>query len=218
MREFYEDLVRPGDVVFDVGANVGVYTEVFSQLGAKVVAIEPNRECCKAIRAIRLKKIFVEECAAGREPGTAEFHLCEESTMSTVSQEWIDAVSKSELHKDANWLSTVTVPVKTLDMLAKSYGLPSFIKIDAEGYDDQVLAGMTFRPAALSFEFNRNAMDVAQRCLETPILMDGYLFNYTVGQLFSYRSENWLTGGEVFTMLEHYDLREEYGEVFARRS
>lgn len=218
MREFYSQFVNPGDVVFDVGANVGVYSEVFLQIGGKVVAIEPNSECCRQIRTQRPQGIVVENCAAGSAPGTVEFHLCEESSMSTISSEWIEAVSKSELHKGVKWLSTIRVPVKTLDMLAQSYGQPGFIKIDAEGYDDRVLSGMSFRPAALSFEFNVNSMDVALNCLKAPVLLDGYLFNYTVGQLFSFRSQKWINREEMVALLEQYNLQEEYGDVFARRS
>ena len=42
MRDLYGPYVRRGDLVFDVGAHMGTYTEVFVELGAKVVAVEPN--------------------------------------------------------------------------------------------------------------------------------------------------------------------------------
>lgn len=42
LRKFYSQFLSPGDLVFDIGANVGVYTEVFSSLGSRVVAVEPN--------------------------------------------------------------------------------------------------------------------------------------------------------------------------------
>lgn len=45
LRSFYAQFISPGDLVFDIGANVGSYTEMFLRLGAKVVAAEPNREC-----------------------------------------------------------------------------------------------------------------------------------------------------------------------------
>jgi hypothetical protein len=41
-RDFYRRFIRPGDLVFDVGANVGKRSAVFLDLGATVVAIEPN--------------------------------------------------------------------------------------------------------------------------------------------------------------------------------
>jgi FkbM family methyltransferase len=218
MIQFYAHYIRSGDVVFDVGANIGVYAEVFSRLGATVVAIEPNSACCEKIKLIaRTRKIFVENCAAGETVGTAEFHLCEENTMSTLNEQWADAVRKSELHSQAKWLNRVQVPVKTLDMLADQYGEPSFIKIDAEGYDDRVLSGVSFRPSALSFEFNVNGRDVAVACLKTPVLSQGFVFNYTMGHNFHYQLDSWVTATELADLLRTFDGPEEYGEVFARR-
>src|SRR5689334_4646326 len=42
---FYRQFVGPGDLVFDVGANVGHVTKVFLRAGARVVAIEPQSIC-----------------------------------------------------------------------------------------------------------------------------------------------------------------------------
>lgn len=220
MLGLYSSFIRPGDIVFDIGANVGVYTEVFMRLGATVVAVEPNLECCKTIRrmADSNKRVIVETCAAGAAVGSTTLHICEDTAMSTVSPQWLEAVCKSELHKDVKWLNVIQVPVKTLDVLAKQYGEPTFVKIDSEGFDDQVLVGMSFRPTALSFELNVNALDVALRCLRSRVLRDGYIFNYTVGQAFRYGSKNWLNSEEMRSIIENFNLGEEYGEVFARRS
>ena len=59
--------------------------------------------------------------------------------------------------------------------------IPSFVKIDAEGYDDHVLKGMSFRPRALSFEFNRLLPQAAERCFGTSVLFRGYEFNFSRG-------------------------------------
>ena len=44
-KEFYSEFIKEGDVVFDVGANKGNRTVIFLELGAKVVAVEPQKEC-----------------------------------------------------------------------------------------------------------------------------------------------------------------------------
>jgi FkbM family methyltransferase len=215
MLRFYAQLVQRGDVTFDIGANVGVYTEVLANLGASVVAVEPNVECCREIQELtRGAGVIVENCAAGATAGTAWLHVCEESTMSTLSEDWQQAVSRSELHRETKWLKQVQVPIKTLDMLAYQYGQPNFVKIDTEGYDDRVLGGMSFKPAAVSFEFNRNGIDVALKCLER--LTNSYLFNYTVAQNFRYELDKWLSGEDMTPVLEKFDGPEEYGEVIAR--
>lgn len=220
MLKFYGSSIRPGDIVFDIGANVGTYTEVFSRLGAVVVAVEPNPECCHSIRrnAGTNKRVIVENCAAGASPDVADLHICENSAMSTLSERWLESVSNSELHKHSKWINTIRVSVTTLDELARKYGEPGFVKIDAEGFDDRVLGGMTFRPAALSFEFNLNALDVALRCLDTRVLRDGYLFNYTVGQECRYQSQTWLNRNDMASVIRDSRFDEEYGEVLAKRS
>jgi predicted RNA methylase len=43
--EFYSQFVSSGDLVFDVGANVGNRSKIFSRLGARVIAFEPQPAC-----------------------------------------------------------------------------------------------------------------------------------------------------------------------------
>jgi hypothetical protein len=54
-----------------------------------------------------------------------------------------------------SFTAELEVDVVTLDQLADRYGIPTFVEIHAEGYDDHVLRGMAFRPPALSSEDNR---------------------------------------------------------------
>src|ERR1700677_2231438 len=76
MRIFYSQYIRPGDLVFDVGANVGVYAEIFSELGAEVVAVEPNPYCCRLLqRFAQNRNVRIEPRAAGETPGKIALHL-----------------------------------------------------------------------------------------------------------------------------------------------
>src|SRR5258705_8257584 len=52
MDALYARFVRAGDLAFDIGAHVGDRTGSFRRLGARVVALEPQRLCARAIRAI----------------------------------------------------------------------------------------------------------------------------------------------------------------------
>ena len=56
-----------------------------------------------------------------------------------------------------------------------------FVKIDAKGYDDHVLKGMSFRPRGLCFEYNWLLPEVVERCFETRALSSGYEFNFSPG-------------------------------------
>jgi FkbM family methyltransferase len=217
MRNLYACFVRKGDLVFDVGAHVGRHAEIFTDLGAEVVSIEPNPHCCEQIAHIaNVRNIHVEKCAAGATPGKLKLRICQDSVISTVVDAWYEGAKRSPLHRDAQWLESVEVNVVTLDQLAQRYGTPSFVKIDAEGYDDHVLMGMSFRPRALNFEYNRLLPEAAMRCFETPVLSAGYVFNFSRGLDLKYVSENWMSGKDLCKRLSDFAADEEYGDVFAR--
>ena len=217
MRGFYSSFVRKGDLVFDVGAHVGRHAELFTDLGARVVSIEPNPSCCAQLRRLaKVRDVHVENCAAGDTPGKLKLRICEDSVISTVVEAWYEGARRSPIHQDAQWLESVDVDVVTLDQLAERYGIPTFVKIDAEGYDDHVLKGMSFRPRALSFEYNRLLPQAAECCFETPVLSSGYEFNFSRGLELKYVSENWMSGEELCKRLSDFAAEEEYGDVFAR--
>ena len=46
---FHRALVQEGDLVFDIGANVGDMTALYLELGARVVSVEPQEECLKGL-------------------------------------------------------------------------------------------------------------------------------------------------------------------------
>ena len=49
-KEFYSYFINAGDVVFDIGANIGNRTQIFSELGARVVAVEPQSKCVTILK------------------------------------------------------------------------------------------------------------------------------------------------------------------------
>jgi FkbM family methyltransferase len=218
IRDFYENFVRRGDLAFDIGANVGSYSEVFCELGAKVVAVEPNPQCCQNLRRLaHASPLYVENCAAGDLPGKATLRICEHSGLSTLTNDWHEASQQSPANRDAKWTGTLEVEIITLDQLAGRYGVPDFVKIDAEGYDDQVLRGMSFRPRALQFEFNRWLPAVALRCFDSPALASGYEFNYVRGLEMRLACESWVRGDELRVRLDALTGNEWNGDVLARR-
>jgi len=219
MRDLYGPYVRRGDLVFDVGAHMGTYTEVFVELGAKVVAVEPNPMCCERLkRMAKTRDIRVENCAAGDVMGKLDLHICNENpSISTVSDEWYAAAQRSPAHRNNKWLGTVEVGVVTLDQLADRHGVPILVKIDAEGFDDHVLRGMSFRPLAVSFEFNLEIPEVARRCLSAPIFATDYAFNYVRGMEMQLASDRWMESAELLEQLRTLAGGDPYGDVLARQ-
>ena len=216
MMSFYAPLISPGDLVFDVGANMGTYSQVFLQMGATVVAIEPNDDCSGSLLQLaRLapRRMSIERVALGDRVGTAEFHVCDQTGLSTMNDQWLEVAGRSKIYGGAKWVATRTVPVVTLDSLAEKYGVPSFIKIDVEGYEDHVLSGMSFLPRGIRFEFHSSMLNVALNCLG--ILAENYLFNYNVGETAHPELAEWLDVKAMRPVVSGLDC--EFGDILARR-
>jgi FkbM family methyltransferase len=216
-REFFARFVAPGQLVFDVGANEGRMAETFADIGARVVAVEPNPRLVARIRArYGPREVLVEPAAVGAHEGVADLRLGRDSGHSTLSAEWEDAVGVAAAER---WDGSVRVPVTTLDALIARHGRPVFVKIDVEGFEPQVLAGLSEPVPALSFEFLCRAIDLASRCVELVEALGSYEFNIARGEAHALRADAWTDGAGVRARLAQLGAEdpEGYGDVYARR-
>ncbi len=132
-KEFYSFFVKPGNLCFDVGANMGNRISPLLAIGAKVVAVEPQEKCALYLQYKFGNKIEIVKKGLGESDGVKNFHIASHDVLSSFSDEWINSV-KDDRFKHASWDTTVQVSMTTLDRLIATYGHPSFIKIDVEGY------------------------------------------------------------------------------------
>src|SRR5436309_3834518 len=94
MDRLYGQFVRPGDLVFDVGAHVGDRIAAFRRLGASVVAVEPQPALIKTLRLLYGfdRAVTIEPAAIGRTSGEIELKInIENPTVSTASEEFVRA-------------------------------------------------------------------------------------------------------------------------------
>jgi len=218
MREFYALLLPEGALVFDIGANVGTMTQVFASLGAKVVAVEPNPDCARHIeRTMEREKVEVLQAAVGETNGEAVLQVSDrKDKMSSLSDRWREAVTKENRNYAGMWKREVTVPMVTLDTLIVRYGMPAYIKIDVEGYEEQALRGLSQLPELLSFEFNRVFLEAALGALENPIFA-GAEFNYTLVDPVKFELREWVGREELKERILGLRDGVGLGDVFARK-
>jgi FkbM family methyltransferase len=126
-------ILKQGDLVFDVGANIGYPTVLFSDLvgdSGKVIALEPSR------RAFRLLTRSVAEYG-----NLVCLNLAATSSNGQVQFNETEALDVSSLDAP-NAICSYEVVSTTLDRLIDIYGSPDFIKIDVEGHEPKVFSGM----------------------------------------------------------------------------
>ncbi|MFM1655470.1 FkbM family methyltransferase [Brevibacillus sp. B_LB10_24] len=202
-----------------MGANVGNRTGVFLQLGARVVAVEPQTDCGQNLwgQFGTHPHFTLIQKALGAKEGQAEMYLSEWNVLSSLSPEWIHHTRSSGRFASIAWNRQTVVDVTTLDSLIGQFGLPTFCKIDVEGYEYQVIQGLTKPIPALSFEFTREHLQPTIDCVQYLATLGAYRFNLSSGESMQFDVSNWMEPTEFLSRLESllpHPLA--WGDVYAR--
>ncbi len=200
-------------LIFDVGANVGNKAAHFVSRGARVVCFEPVPECIDALRArfTGHPLVTIVPCALGAASATLPISVSlSATTVSTFSDVW-----KQGRFKDMTWDKTIDVPVRPLDAMIGTYGLPSYCKIDVEGFELSVLQGLSRPIPALSFEFCGEGLSQSSACLERLQELGYRRFNIAYGECAFFRHERWITAAELLTELREHRSALVWGDVYA---
>jgi FkbM family methyltransferase len=213
----YGQFLAPGDLAFDIGANVGVRTDLFLRLGVRVVAVEPQAVCVARLNQKYRgdARVVVVSKALGRMAGMAQMMVSQAHTISSISRPWVDAVTSSGRFADYEWGHRQDVTVITLDELIATFGQPAFCKIDVEGSEADVLAGLSSSIPALSFEFIPEMAEAALACIDRLLELGNFEFNYDLSESMHLQLASWVGREEIKARLEALK-GDEFGDIYAR--
>ena len=221
LRELYAQFVGPDDLVFDVGAHLGDRTAAFSALGARVVALEPNPRLLPWLRRLVGGRpgVVIVPRAAGPSTGSASLAVSPGNpTVSTLDRGWTEQIRRTNPgFSRIRWNRQVEVPVTTLDELIREHGEPRFCKVDVEGFEDRVLAGLTRPLEALSVEFVAGSLGVTVSCVERLADLDAYEYNAISGEERRFLFSRWRSSAEALAWLHGGAGGIPSGDLYARR-
>lgn len=215
--QFYANFIQEDDLCFDIGAHHGNRTEIFLKLGARVVAVDAQEDCTKFIGEKfpgNQKLILVNKGVADVE-GELPFYICEKaSTISTFSNDWKKKMSEEEIFSKYDWNKTKKVPVTTLDQLINTFGMPKFCKIDVEGFELEVLKGLTQPIKYLSFEFQRLFLANLANCINHIESLGSVVFNYSIAESMEFVLPQWISADELYKEIESVKDNSFWGDVY----
>jgi len=217
-QAFYRQFVGAGDLCFDVGAHLGDRTTHFLNLGARVVAVEPQPALMTALRR-RFhdeRRVTLIAAGLGAEAGQAELAIDPANpTVATLSSDFIAAARRTAGFRHVCWRERVTVEVTTLDALIAAHGTPRFCKIDVEGYEHAVLDGLSQPLPCLSLEYLPAALEPALGAIARLQRLGAYRFNHSPGESMRLIEPRSIDAARMMATLRQLPREAGAGDVYA---
>ena len=190
---FYSSFLHSGDIVFDVGANMGNRVSVFLDLGCRVIAVEPQKECYTYLQRKFGQKIAVVPLGLGEKEEEKLMYISNVNTVSSFSNEWIESVKKDRF-KNIDWDQSQTIKMTTLENLIAEFGKPKFCKIDVEGFELEVLKGLKQPLPYLSMEYTvPEQIERLAACVDYCCnLSSDSTFNYSIGEEMKFELQGYI--------------------------
>lgn len=219
MQRFYRDLLRDGDLAFDIGAHVGTRARAMRAAGARVVALEPQTPFAEFLRITLPRDIRLHKAAAG--PAEAVTQMAVSSrhpTVSSLRNGFAEEVGVKPGFEHVRWDKVQSVAMTTLDKLIAEEGRPRYIKIDVEGFELEVLAGLSQPVELISVEYLPGLPHLSQAVIDRLLELGPYRFNPVIGETGAFHWPDWRDGTATKAWLRRLPADATSGDLYARLS
>ena len=206
------------NLIFDIGANVGKFTDkcLIDFDTAKIITIEPNDRLYVFLKQKYENKnvVVLSDLVSTNNNEEIDFYISNADTISTASQQWIN---NSRFSDSYIWYEQVKKKTINLDKLIQEYGSPDLIKIDVEGYELEVILGLTTKQNKICFEWAEEEYEKINQTCE-------YLKKLGYSEFGVVFEDEYLKEPEVFSSWEdselHKDInierKEKWGMIWVR--
>lgn len=211
---FYRGLLAPGGLAFDVGAHLGNRSRALLALGFRVVALEPQPQFVHRLERLARRQpgLTVLPVAAAARPGRLRLALAPRAPTVATAAPGFRALMEAE---GVCYGDEIQVEATTLDRLVARFGVPDFVKIDAEGMEPEILAGLSVPVAVLAFEHLPQRPDATRACLARLSALGRYGFDFVPGERTRFCFGEPLPPDAFAAALDEPPLSRRAGDVYA---
>jgi hypothetical protein len=144
------------------------------------------------------------------------FDNLDNASLTTASWGFVAAASAAPGWRGERWPGRFVAPAITFDQLIERHGEPIFAKIDVEGFEAEVLAGLSRPLPAFSFEFTTILRQVAMDCVTRCRALGGYEYNAALGESQRLAFTQWVNADAIEGWLETLPDSANSGDIYAR--
>jgi FkbM family methyltransferase len=152
------------NLAFDIGANIGLWTEANLNKFDKIISIEASPITFEKLKQCKnSNENLVNYAICDNNGKDIKFYHADREALSTLNKDWLTD-SKSRFFNDK--YKEIICKTKTIDDLIKEYGKPHLLKIDVEGGEYECIKSLTQKVDCLCFEWVAEMNDITYKCLE----------------------------------------------------